>query len=147
MEVDETFFALFPHSEIQQANLSVEVALEKLGSQLDAQLLLTGTVAVECDRCLGPFDLSIRFEDRVIAKLGEVTDLESDVWTLGSEIHELDLAQPIFEFAHLALPNRKIHPDAADCDQDMISRLDGPDDGNDTDEPIDPRWNALKELK
>jgi uncharacterized metal-binding protein YceD (DUF177 family) len=66
---------------------------------------------------------------------------------LGSEIHELDLSQPIFEFAHLALPNRRIHPDAADCDQDMISRLDGPDDGNDTEEPIDPRWNALKELK
>lgn len=147
MEVDETFFALFPHTEIQQANLSVEVVLEKLGSQLDAQLHLTGTVAVECDRCLGPFDLSIQFDDRVIAKLGEITDLEGEVWILGSEIHELDLAQPIFEFAHLALPNRKIHPDPSECDQDMINRLDGPDDGNDTDEPIDPRWNALKELK
>ena len=147
MEVDRSFFALFPLSEIQQARLSVEVNLEKLGTQLDARITLDGTIEVDCDRCLGSFDLAVHFEDRVIAKLGEVTDLEGDVWILGSEIHELDLSQPLFEFAHLALPTRRIHPDAADCDPDMLNRLDGPGGGGDDEEPMDPRWNALKELK
>jgi uncharacterized protein len=147
MEVDQTFFALFPFSEIQQARLSVEVNFEKLGSQMNAQITLDGTIEVACDRCLGLFDLDVHFEDRVLAKLGEVTDFEEDVWVLGPEVHELDLSQPIFEFAHLALPTRRIHPDVADCDPDMLDRLDGPDEGGDDEEPMDPRWNALKELK
>lgn len=147
MEVDRTFFGLFPHSEIEQANLSVDVHLEKLGNQLDCQVRLQGTIEVACDRCLGLFDLDIDFEDRVIAKLGEETDLDGDVWILGPEVHELDLSQPIFEFAHLALPTRRIHPDEADCDPDMLDRLEGPEDGNDDEEPTDPRWNALKDLK
>lgn len=147
MEVDSTFFSLFPLSEIQQAALSVDVHFEQVGSQLNAQITLDGTIEVACDRCLGPFDLPVHFEDRVIAKLGETTDLDSDVWILGSEVHELDLSQPIFEFAHLALPTRRIHPNEADCDQDMLDRLDGPEGGGDDEEPMDPRWNALKELK
>lgn len=147
MEVDRTFFALFPHTEIEQATLTVEVNLEKLGTQLDCQLHLSGPIQVACDRCLGAFDLEIDFRDRVIAKLGEETDLDGDVWILGSEVHELDLSQPIFEFAHLALPTRRIHSDEADCDPDMLDRLEGPDDGNDDEEPTDPRWNALKDLK
>ena len=125
----------------------MEVLFEQVGSQLNAQITLDGTIEVSCDRCLGLFDLPVHFEDRVIAKLGEETDLDGDVWILGSEVHELDLSQPIFEFAHLALPTRRIHSDEADCDPDMLDLLDGPEGGSDDEEPMDPRWNALKELK
>jgi uncharacterized protein len=147
MEVDSTFFALFPLSEIHHGNLMVDVHLEKLGAQLDCRIHLNGNVEVTCDRCLESFDFAIEFEDRVIAKLGESTDFEAEVWTLGPELHELDLSQPIFEFVHLSLPRRIVHLDEADCDQDMLNRLDGPEGGNDDEEPTDPRWNALKELK
>ena len=78
--------------------------------------------------------------------------MENDIWTLGPELHELNLAQPVFEWIHLCLPFRRIHATLDACDPTMVDHLaqssrkdeKGNDDGNDA---IDPRWNALKDLK
>lgn len=157
MAVDEEFFASFPLSELSVVEAQCHVELDKLGNTLDCVVSLVGTCELPCDRCLGPIQLPLEFRERQVVKLGEVTDLESDVWTLGSDVHELDLSQAVFEWCHLALPTRRIHQSEADCDMDVIDRIgwsdnppdSDPDNDNDPrgDEDIDPRWNALKDLK
>lgn len=126
-----------------------KVELDKVGTTLDCVVELTGFCELPCDRCLGPLEMPLSFNERLVVKLGEVTDLESEVWTLGSEVHELDLSHAIFEWCHLALPNRRIHNSETDCDPDVTDRIGWSDATNDEagDDDIDPRWNALKDLK
>jgi len=60
--------------------------------------------------------------------------------------YTFDLAPYLYEFIHLALPVRLIHPDDENgnstCDPDMLRRLEKliPT------ETIDPRWEALRKL-
>lgn len=162
MKVDEVFFASFPLSELSIADAVCAVQLDKLGTTLDCVVSLSGTCELPCDRCLLPLEMPLAFEERLVVKLGEVTDLESEVWTLGSDVHELDLSHAVFEWCHLALPNRRTHQTEADCDPEVIGRIRWSPDDDDDDDPtdgspdnsteegndnIDPRWNALKDLK
>ena len=154
MEVDATFFDSFPFSEITQASGLVEVTLDKLGSRLVCLVNFTGRCLIPCDRCLAETEVSLDFTERLIAQLGGQTDLESDIWTLGTEVHELNLAQPVFEWIHLCLPFRRVHESTDSCDPLMLSHLNASQrakqdkKGNDDDDDaVDPRWNALKDLK
>jgi uncharacterized protein len=154
MEVDATFFDSFPFSEITQASGLVEVTLDKLGSRLVCLVNFTGRCLTPCDRCLAETEVSLDFTERLIAQLGGQTDLESDIWTLGTEVHELNLAQPVFEWIHLCLPFRRVHESTDSCDPLMLKHLNASQrakqdkKGNDDDDDaVDPRWNALKDLK
>jgi uncharacterized metal-binding protein YceD (DUF177 family) len=153
MRVDAEFFDSFPLSELSSVDAICCVELDKIGTTLDCVVKLSGHCDLPCDRCLGPIQLPLAFQERLVVKLGEVTDFESDVWTLGSDVHELDLSQAVFEWCHLALPNRRIHAADAECDEEVTDHIgwqdenqsSGPSEGENDD--IDPRWNALKDLK
>ena len=152
MEVDASFFDSFPFSEISKAEGKLNVLLDKLGNGMDCHVNFQGHCTIPCDRCLADLELTLTFQERLVVQLGPQTDLESDIWTLGPELHELNLSQPVFEWIHLSLPFRRVHPDIQDCDPAMVNHLDkssrdsekGNDDKSDA---IDPRWNALKDLK
>lgn len=152
MEVDATFFDSFPETEAIRSTGEATVSLDKLGSSLDSQISFTGESNLPCDRCLSDVQVPLKFEERLVVRLGNQTDLESEIWTLGAEVHELDLSQPIFEWIHLHLPIRKVHVDETLCDPEMMQHLDNnahPEDtpSGDDDDTKDPRWNALKDLK
>ena len=67
---------------------------------------------------------------------------------------------PIFEFASLLLPSRRIHPEG-ECNEEMLKEIDNylmvesdnveEETDNDQEDPedndIDPRWSQLKNLK
>jgi uncharacterized metal-binding protein YceD (DUF177 family) len=159
MEVDSLFFDSFPASETDQITGQATVTLDKLGSKLDCIVSFEGTVVLPCDRCLADVTLNVEFQERLIVQLGETTNTEEEIWSLGPECHELDISQPLFEWIHLYLPSRRLHGSLDECDTDVVAYLDGmaeaPSDspgssegkGNDEDDGIDPRWNALKDLK
>lgn len=153
MRVDTEFFDSFPLSELSSVDATCRVELDKIGTTLDCVVKLSGLCDLPCDRCLAPIQLPLAFQERLVVKLGEVTDLESEVWTLGSDVHELDLSHAVFEWCHLALPNRRIHATEAECDPEVTGRIGWQDEGPSTGpsegekDDIDPRWNALKDLK
>ena len=159
MEVDSLFFDSFPASETDQITGQATVTLDKLGSKLDCIVSFEGTAVLPCDRCLAEVTLNVEFQERLIVQLGETTNTEEEIWSLGPECHELDISQPLFEWIHLYLPSRRLHGSLDECDTDVVAYLDGmaeaPSDspgssegkGNDEDDGIDPRWNALKDLK
>jgi uncharacterized metal-binding protein YceD (DUF177 family) len=70
-----------------------------------------------------------------------------DVVVIPETEYQFDLSSYIYEFIHLALPVRLLHPDDEDgnstCDPDMLRLLETLAPTGDT---FDPRWEALKKL-
>ena len=142
--IDKEFFSMFDEPMVQDGNADVHAAMRVSSAGLDIQLTITGTLCVECDRCLEPFDMPIDASYDLVVKYGDHTtplDEADDVITIGADDDFLDLRQHIYEYVILSLPARRVHPDAPDgtpgCDPDMLAHILISDDEDDEDEYID----------
>lgn len=144
-EIDKTFFDQFEFSEISEAHFNVDLVLEKQSTMLILHFDLTGEVDTICDSCGESLLLPVSYQDRIIVKFGD-EDIEQseEIWVIPHHEHKVNVSTLIYEFAHLSIPNRRIHPAGA-CNEEVISKLDGFD--HDLDEGNDPRWDILKEIK
>lgn len=148
-EINNKFFDLFEESEIKEGNLVAVVEAEKRPSHIELDIVITGSVRICCDRCLGMFDFLISSRNRLVIKFGALHE-ESDpeIITVPRDENDFDLKQYIYEFIHLALPIKRIHPDDSSgnstCDPLMLEKL---KEHIVEEESIeDPRWEELKKL-
>jgi uncharacterized metal-binding protein YceD (DUF177 family) len=146
-EVNDKFFEHFEYSQIQHGQVHVAVDLEKMERMMIFSISLHGKVLVTCDRCTDEFDFPLSDTEKLIVKLGaEYIEESDDVVVIPETEYQFDLAPYIYEFIHLALPFRLLHPDDEDgnstCDPDMLRRLSSLA----ASETTDPRWEALKKL-
>lgn len=152
-ELDDTFFASFEHSEITKGNVRADIALEKQSTMLILDFTLEGSVEGICDRCGDLLEVEVFHEDRLIVKYGDETgNAEDEILVVGPSEHILELHQYLYEYAHLGLPARMVHETEAECNQKALALLNDlsspePDDDDDDDDDVDPRWEALKNLK
>ncbi len=155
-KIGDKFFEQLDYSEIEKANLTVEVDFEKKETMLILNLKIEGEVNVMCDKCTDNFNFPIKGEDEVIYKFTEEEMLDEKVKCVLPHETEIDITHPIYEFTNLLLPSRKVHPED-ECNQEMLNELDNylmieeveegeEDDQEDTNE-VDPRWAALNKLK
>jgi uncharacterized metal-binding protein YceD (DUF177 family) len=129
--IDDNFFKSYEMSEISDACIQVQLTLVKRSSFLELHFTLDGWVEVSCDRCLDPLKLDIASEAQLYVKFddqaGEDTSDDLDVVILSHDEDRLDVAQYLYEYAHLTLPLRRVHPDDAkgrsSCNAEMISKL------------------------
>lgn len=149
-DIDDTFFDDYENSEITKGNIHVEVDLEKRTSMLEFYFNIEGTVMVTCDRCLDEFEMPIAYEANLFVKFGDVTEEQTDeIIVLSHNEFELDIAQDIYEFIHLSLPFKRVHPDDKNgnstCNKEMLKKLEEyivRDQNNTNNSP----WNDLKNL-
>ena len=146
-EVKDSFFEHFEFSLIKQGNIHVTVDLEKMERMMILNIGLEGEVVAVCDRCTNEFNFQFTDNQNLIIKLGtEYVEESEDVVVIPETEYKFNLAPYIYEFIHLALPARLLHPDDEDgnstCDPDMLRRLEKLT----PTEKIDPRWDALKKL-
>ncbi len=159
-KIGNEFFEHFDYSDIEGADLTLDLLLEKKPNMLIVTLKTEGSIKVMCDKCTDSFDYPVAGEDEVIYKFTEEElDDEKIISILPNEI-EIDMTIPIFEFASLLLPSRRIHPEG-ECNEEMLKEIDNylmvesdnveEETDNDQEEPedndIDPRWSQLKNLK
>jgi uncharacterized metal-binding protein YceD (DUF177 family) len=149
-KVDDSFFESFEESEIEKGNVDIHVTLNKKPSILEFLFEVRGTVSVPCDRCLDQIEMDIRYEAPLYVKFGEESHEETDeLYVLSEQETEIDLAQFIYEYVHLCLPYRRVHPDDEEgnstCNKDMLKRLEELS-VNDEKQDDDPRWNNLKDF-
>ena len=149
-DIDDKFFDAFTESEINKGKVHVEVHLIKSGTMLELIFSLEGSVYVMCDRCLDDFDLSISYNTNLFVKFGETTEEQTDeIIVLSHNEFEIDLSQYIYEYIHLSLPYRRLHPDdengISTCNKDMIKKLEEYLMDEKAKTP-DPRWNDLNNL-
>ncbi|MDD5507476.1 MAG: DUF177 domain-containing protein [Bacteroidales bacterium] len=146
--IDDEFFRHFEYSQIKAGNLKVDLELEKQESMLVLHFVISGTVHVMCDRCLDYYDQPVGGTERLIVKFGETCYEETDeIVVIPSTEHLLDVSHYIYEYIHLLLPYKCVHPNdeegISQCNPEVTGRL---PDGRGENESVDPRWDALKKL-
>jgi len=157
-KVDKTFFQEFDFSEIEESELEIDMVLEKQETMLTLHFDIRGTIQVDCDRCVKPFEMEVAGENRQFIKFSEGGALPTEeVTVLQETAYEVNVAHFIYEFTHLLLPARRVHPEG-ECDEAVASELDRyliysseeledeEEETPDEEETIDSRWAALKGL-
>lgn len=147
-QVDGDFFRSYPESLISECSLGLTVDLEKVSGNFDLQFHLSGDILVTCDRCLGEYRQAVNSDNRLVVRTGEVyDDSDPELLIIPVGMTDLDLSQFIYDYSHLALPIRKVHPDGPDgrsgCDPEMLGRLSG---YRSAGEGTRPEWDRLKDL-
>ncbi len=148
-EIGKEFFEQFEESEVQEGSLIVNVEMDKRSSHLDIIVRISGNVRICCDRCLEMFSQPVDCENRLLVKFGKrMEESDPDIISLPVDENELDLQQHIYEFIHLALPIKRVHPDDnkgnSTCDPVMLKKLEEFIVTEDI--KNDPRWDGLKKL-
>ena len=167
-DLSDDFFAEM-EGLVQRGSIHTTVACLSAGSVYKFQIHSVGTIIVPCDRCLSDLELRIETTDDLNVKLGDEYADEGDCVVVPEAEGYLDLAQFIYEFIALSMPLTCCH-DPGKCDDAMMQELsrhqstrsgiadDGQADsangdvqdesmGEDSDEPVDSRWAALKQFK
>lgn len=150
-KVEDTFFDSFGGSEVHKGNVDVHVSMNKRTHMLEFDFDLKGNVSITCDRCLDEFSLDIELQTVLIVKFGEETHEETDeLYILHEQEHEIDLSQFIYEYIHLSLPYKRVHPldkkGKPTCNKEMLKRLEDLSVNDDKSIETDPRWDDLKRL-
>ena len=168
-EIGNDFFAEIGGL-IQRGNIHTTVVCLNAGSVYKFRIHSIGTVIVPCDRCLSDLELRIETADDLNVKLSSEYADDGDCVIVPESEGYLDLAQFIYEFIALSMPMTCCH-EPGKCDDAMMHELsrhqstrsgfedaeqedstengDAPDEemGEDSDEPVDSRWAALKQFK
>jgi len=148
-EIDKEFFEQFEESEVKEGSLIANIEIDKRSTHSDLVIRISGSVRISCDRCLEMFSQPVSSENRLLVKFGKsMDDIDPDILSISIDEQELDLKQPFYEFIHLALPIKRVHPDdkkgKSTCDPVMLKKLEEliveEEDEN------DPRWDELKKL-
>ena len=157
-KLEDSFFTLIEDSFLEKGNLTTEVTIDKSERLILSEFIIKGSVELICDRSLESFNYDINTRQNLIFKYGdEFMEVSEDVIIIPRDLQKLNLAQYIYEFIGLSVPMKKLHPKFQNEDEEeeenetkLIYRSeDGKNDdkkGNE-EEDIDPRWNALKNLK
>lgn len=154
---DNAFFELAEISELQGGQLFLQIEMEKSEKMVDLHFHFDGNVMAPCDRCLLPVNLHLNFDNRLLVKLvpivedGENED-DDDIWVVDENLYELDVFHYVYECIVLALPHRIIHEDDENghstCDPEVLRKLEEINSHRKpNDDDVDPRWDALKNLK
>jgi uncharacterized protein len=153
-DIDETFFHELGLTHAEKGLIKVSINLNKSTTMMVLDFRLIGNIEVECDRCTDCFELPVDYSDQVIVKFGAslAADTE-DVLFLAHDDYEVNVAQFIYEFLSIAVPQRVVHPDNSAgesmCNKEMLKLIENYSPEHQSEEKteeIDPRWEALKKL-
>ena len=126
------FFDSFENSEILDAQLDIEVRVEKSGRYIGVDCDVSGKVVVECDRCLEELVMPVDLDVKLSVKFGEAEasdesqDGEREVIFLPVDNTELDIMQVVYDYVCLSLPLQRVHEDG-DCNPEALKYLEGPE--------------------
>lgn len=147
-DIERSFFECFEWEVPESANIHVDLEFEKKVNMLVLDFDISGTITVPCDRCATPVDVEVEHSERLMVKFGEQDLDDESIVVLHDTAHQIDVSRMIHEFIELGTPRKRAHEEEEDCDQQALDALDQytllEEDKN---EPIDPRWEALKKLK
>lgn len=149
-DVEKTFFDLFEYNEFNDANVKVDVFLNKKTTLMEFNFKASGTVNVNCDLTNEPFDQEISNDFDLVVKFGEsYNDENEEILILPHGEYELNIAQYLYELIVLSVPSKRIHPGVKDgsLKSDILKKLEElTPKVDDNQEGTDPRWDTLKKL-
>ena len=106
-----------------------------------------------CDRSLDPFDFSVKQDYEILfksEKVEESADENGAIRNIDSASKQIDIEQDVLDTILVSVPAKKLHPRFLDKDgnpAELLNQQFGTFENDDEGKTIDPRWEALKELK
>lgn len=151
--IAKEFFGSFENSEIIDADLDVNVEVEKSGRYIGIDCEITGNVIVPCDRCLE--DLTIPIDTTVLqsVKFGEepaestqTQEGEREIVFIPQDNTELDLSQIVYDYVCISIPMQRVHEEGG-CNPIAMKYLNGEQNEETHEEPVSSSpFAALKGL-
>lgn len=151
-KIKNEFFESFEYDDINGADISLSVTLNKMSTMLELEMYAKGTVNVNCDITNEPFDQKITSSLELVVKFGdEYNDENDEILIVPHGEHQINIAQYVYEMLVLAIPQKRVHPGVEDgtLESEVIDKLEElqpkevkENKGDNT----DPRWDALKKL-
>jgi uncharacterized metal-binding protein YceD (DUF177 family) len=153
--LDDSYFAALAEEneglEVSRGCVDVALNINKVAETFDVTLRVAGKVVIPCNVCLDDMEQPIEASYKLVVKLGEEESDEGDIITVAADEAIWDISWLIYEYVDLAIPVRHVHAPGK-CNPVMMKMLgehsatrSGGEDTAEAD--IDPRWNALKNLK
>ena len=149
-KVGKEFFENFDNSEILDAEIDVQVTVEKSGRYVGVDCEAFGDVVVECDRCLEELELPVDVEILLSVKYGDEESSEEphpgerEVIFIPETEAELDMSQIIYDYVCLSLPLQRVHEDG-ECNPEAMKCLAGEEVAEVQDDANNP-FASLKSL-
>ena len=146
--VQDAFFDAMESEDIHQADVQVNLKLDKQSRMMILDFDIQGKIVLACDRCLEALDFPISINHQLIVKYGTVdVEQDSDILYLADDEYQLDVSRIIYENIVLEIPIKNVHPDDefgnSTCNKDQIALLEEYSKRKEN----DPRWDALKNIK
>ncbi len=147
-EIGKKFFDAIENADILDCELNVKLELDKQERMMVLSFDISGEIETQCDRCLGKLIIPTDIKQSYIVKFGyERIEESEDVMVISENEYQFDVSALIFDYVSLFLPFKKVHGEDQNekslCDGDVLSKLNEIDDHKD----VDPRWEALKNIK
>ena len=152
-EIDNSFFEFFGFDEFHKSDIQVKLTFAKKNNLFELNFAMTGSVNLDCDISLEPFDQPIDGNYSMVVKFGpEYNDDNDEILIIPHEEYQINVSQFIYELIVLSLPSKRVHPKVLDgtMESEALKKLkdlelDKEDPAESKDE-IDPRWDKLKGL-
>lgn len=153
-QIDNTFFLDFEYVEFNDADVKVDLELEKKSTLLELRFIIEGIVNVNCDLTNEPYNQPIKDTFDLVVKFGEEFNNDNeDILIIPHGEYQINVAQYIYELVVLSVPVKKIHPGVEDgtLKSDILKKLEelspkGDKKNQDIESETDPRWDTLKKL-
>jgi uncharacterized protein len=151
-ELTDTFFSKFENSEIQKADIKVDATLTKQNNLLQMKFNISGTIGLDCDRCLKNFDFPIDAEGELVIKHGNPDESTDEIMVIPEGQDEFDVSHYLYEYIILAIPARRVpcelDEESFKCDYDVLDKLkDLTTDSKEDEESHNPLWEKLNKIK
>lgn len=151
-ELDRDFFANFEQSPVENADIKLDLILDKQSDFISLDFDLKGTIDTNCDRCLADIHLPIENNYLLLLKSeskDDVEDKEEDVIYIDPDTEKYDISPIVYEVVCLSIPLTKIYDcsseDPKPCDEAVLNRLEENKAETDSDETA--LGKALKNIK
>lgn len=144
-DINSEFFGLVKDGEIHGGECKATIELQKGLSLLKMSVKITGTVLVDCDRCLEEVNIPVNFEGELILKITHavdeyefvVDDKGEDTIMMNPSVEDMDLSEYLYDSIILSLPMQRVHTgtpgEEGGCNPDMMNRFTIITDENDID--------------
>ena len=149
-DVTGKFFQEQESTEITEADVQVKAVLFKQNNVLQLEFDISGTVKVDCDRCLKEFDYPIACHEKLVVKNGPAENSTDEVLMISEGETQLNVTQQIYEFILTAIPARRV-PCEIDkkrfkCDEETLKKL-NENAVQEEEKETNPMWEKLNKLK
>jgi len=146
-QIEDSFFQLFDYAELNSGQINAIILLQKKSNMLDLDFQIKGNVKLSCDTCTEHYIQSIEGNYKQIVKFSDLAEPEEtdEIIIIPTKEHTLEVAHQLYELIHLSLPSRRIHADKADCNQEILEKLE--ELAYKSQEIDDTRWSGLQKLK